>query len=126
MTTFDAHIDMPWKSGCAGASRPGARYGVSARRLGVDALGDLSFVGTQMRGRSVRLDTADRVPAFMRYSPPGPAFLCEIEALLAVTGIKSTMLGEDAVGNPFFCGEDALGELPEDQDSRPDPRLDDG
>lgn len=41
MTTFDAHIDMPWTSGCVGALRLGARYGVSTRCLGVDALGEL-------------------------------------------------------------------------------------
>ena len=73
MTTFDAHIDIPLDERLrrtVAAWR--ARHGVSARRFGTDALGDPGFVGSQMRGRSVRLDTADRVLAYMGYPPLGP------------------------------------------------------
>ena len=66
MTTLGEHVDIPlderlrrtvalWRT----------RHGVSARRFGVDALGDPGFVGTQARGRSVQLQTADRVLDWM-------------------------------------------------------------
>ena len=41
------------------------RHGVSARRFGVEVLGDPGFVFSQERGRSVRLGTADRVLVFI-------------------------------------------------------------
>ncbi len=105
MTTFDAHIDITlderlrrlgtvWR----------ARHGVSARRFGTDALGDPGFVGAQMRGRSVRLQTADRVLVYMGYPPLGPLLRGEVEAFLAVNGTKLSILGEESVGNPSFVG----------------------
>ena len=114
MTTYGAHTDMPlderlrrivalWRT----------RHGVSAGRFGTDALGDPGFVGTQMRGRSLRLDTADRAPAFMGYPPLGPVLRSEVEAFLAVTGTKASILGEEAVGNPSFVGRMRRGASPQ-------------
>ena len=60
MTTLDPHIDMNLDDQL--------RCGFAAwraRHFGMDALGDPSFVGSQMRGRSVRLRTLDRVRAWM-------------------------------------------------------------
>ncbi len=113
MTTFDAHIDLPlderlrrtvalWR----------ARNGVSARRFGTDALGDPGFVGKVARGRSLRLETADRVLAFMGHPPLGPLLKREVEAYLAVSGAKLSILGEEAVGNPSFVGRLRLGMSP--------------
>ena len=81
-----------------------ARRGMSARRFGVGALGIPGFVGLQARGRPLRVDTADRVLAFMGYPPLGPLLRAEVEAFLAVSGTKLSILGEEAVGNPSFVG----------------------
>ena len=89
-----------------------ARHGVSARRFGMEALGDPGFVGSQTRGRSVRLVTADRVLVFMGHPPLGPVFRREVEAFLAVTGNKSSVLGVEAAGNPSFVGRLRRGASP--------------
>ena len=81
-----------------------ARRGISARRFGVGALGIPGFVGLQARGRPLRVDTADRVLTFMGYPPLGPLLRAEVEAFLAVSGTKVSILGEEAVGNPSFVG----------------------
>ena len=90
-----------------------ARHGVSARRFGMDALGDPGFVGSQIRGRSVRIETADRVLTFMGEPPLGPAFRRVVEAFLAVTGTKPSVLGEEATGNPSFVGRLRRGYSPQ-------------
>ena len=41
-----------------------------------------------MRGRVPRLDTADRVLAFIGEEPAGPAFRSEIEAFIEITRTK--------------------------------------
>ncbi len=113
MTTFGAHTGIPLDERLrrtVAAWR--ARHGVSARRFGTDALGDPGFVGSQMRGRSVRLDTADRVLAFVEYPPLGPLLRGEVEAFLAVSGTKLSILGEEAVGNPSFVGRLRRGTSP--------------
>ena len=84
MMTFDTHTDMTLDDRLrrdVAAWR--ARHGVSVSRFGIDALGDLDFVASQLRGRSVRLVTADRVLAFMGYPPLGPVFRREVEAAVA-------------------------------------------
>lgn len=81
-----------------------ARCGMSARRFGVGALGIPGFVGLQARGRPLRVDTADRVLAFMGYPPLRPLLRAEVEAFLSVSGTKASILGEEAVGNPSFVG----------------------
>ena len=64
------------------------RYRISGRRFGEVALGDPGFVASLARGRSLRLDTADRLLVFMGEAPIGPAFRREVEAFLAVTRTK--------------------------------------
>ena len=114
MTTFDAHIDLPLDDRLRrSVAAWRARHGVSARRFGTDALGDPGFVGTQMRGRSLRLDTADRVLAYMGYPPLGPLLRGEVEAFLAVSGTKLSILGEEAAGNPSFVGRLRRGMSPQ-------------
>ena len=89
-----------------------ARRGMSARRFGMEALGDPNFVGRQARGRSIKLETADRVLAFMGYPPLGPLLRTEVEAFLEVSGTKASILGEEAVGNPAFVGKLQRGASP--------------
>ena len=63
-------------------------------------------------GRSLRLETADRVLAFMGRPPLGPLLRAEVEAFLAVSGTKLSILGEDAVNNPSFVGKLRRGASP--------------
>ena len=79
-----------------------ARKGMTERAFGVAALGDPDFFASLVRGRSPRLATVDRVLAFMGEAPVGPAFRAEVEAFLAVTGIKRSLFGREATGNPSF------------------------
>ena len=113
MTTPGTHSELPLEERLqrtVAAWR--MRHGVSARRFGMEALGDPGFVGSQTRGRSVRLATADRVLAFMGHPPLGPVFRREVEAFLAVTGIKGSVLGMEAAGNPSFVGRLRRGASP--------------
>ena len=82
-----------------------SRSGMSAGALGAAALRDRDFVASLRRGRNPRLRTVDSVLAVMGEPPAGPAFLGEVEAFLAVTGIKRSMLGRGATGNPSFVAE---------------------
>jgi len=50
-----------------------ARHELCPTRFGEGAASDPSFVSKLMRGRSLRLVTADRVLAFMGEAPVGPA-----------------------------------------------------
>ena len=79
-----------------------ARNGVSAGALGAAALNDRDFVPSLLGGRNPRLETVDRVLAFMGEPPAGPAFLGEVEAFLSVTGIKRSLMGSGSTGNPSF------------------------
>ena len=113
MTALDPHSDMPLDDRLRRAVAAWrVRHGMSARRFGVDALGDPDFVWAQARGRSVRLGTADRVLAFMGFPALGPFFRREVEAFLAVTGTKLSVLGEEAAGNPSFVGRLRKGASP--------------
>ena len=78
------------------------RHRISGRRFGEAALGDPGFVASLSRGRSLRLDTADRLLVFMGEAPIGPAFRREVEAFLSVTRTKAYLLGLDAAGDPSF------------------------
>ena len=82
-----------------------SRNGVSAGALGAAALRDRDFVASLRRGRNPRLGTVDRVLAVMGEPPAGPAFLGEVEAFLAVTGVKRSLLGREATGNPSFVAQ---------------------
>ena len=77
---------------------------MSARRFGTEAMGDPGFLRTLARGRSLRLRTADRALSFMGRPPLGPLLRAEVEAFLAVSGTKTSVLGGEAVGNPSFVG----------------------
>ncbi len=79
-----------------------ARRELSPTRFGQAAVGNPSFVIGSRRGRSPRLDTADRALAFMGVEPIGPMFLREVEAYLAATGMKVSVLGLEAAGDPSF------------------------
>ena len=75
---------------------------MSAWRFGKAALGDESFVASLTQGRTLRLDTADKVLAFMGEEPIGPAFRREVEAFLTVTRTKISVLGTNGALNPSF------------------------
>ena len=74
----------------------------SARRFGVEALGDPGFMASLARGRCLGLRTVDRLLAFMGHAPVGPAFRREVEAFLGATGTKAYVFGELALGDPTF------------------------
>ena len=78
------------------------RRGLSPTRFGRAAVGDPSFVLELRRGRSPRVDTADRALAFMGEAPLGPAFRLEVKAFLAVTGAKVSVFGMEAAGDTAF------------------------
>ena len=75
-------------------------------------LADPDFVFALRRGRSPRLSTVDRVLVYMGEAPAGPAFRAEVEAFLAVTGIKRSVLSVAATGNPSFVAQLCRGVSP--------------
>ena len=75
-----------------------ARTNMSAREFGVLALGGPGFVSSLESGRSMRLDTADRLLQFMDEAPIGPKFREEVEAFLSRTDMKPYKLGEEPLG----------------------------
>ena len=88
------------------------RHGMSPACFGQRALGDSRFVADLTRGRSPSLRTADKVLVFMGFAPLGQAFVDEVEAFLAITGIKSSELGYAATGNPSFVNRLRRGTSP--------------
>ena len=78
---------------------------LSGRAFGIASIGDPGLVSSLRRGRSPRVSTVDRVLGFMGDSPLGPAFLGEVEAYLSETGMKRSVLGARAVGNPSFVSQ---------------------
>ena len=101
----------PYNDGIAPSSRQAlidtieayiAREQLSCCAFGAAALGDASLLGRLGRGSDVRLDTADRVLAYMNLELIGPRFLREVKAFLKVTGIKAHFLSEQALGDPSF------------------------
>lgn len=97
-----------------------SRNGVSAGALGAAALRDQDFVPSLRGGRNPRLRRADSVPAVMGEPLAGPAFLREVEASLAVTGVKRSMLGSGATGNRSFVAQLRNGLLTHSYQSPPD------
>ena len=79
-----------------------ADTGTSARRFGVEALGDPGFMASLDRGRGLGLKTVDRLLAFMGLAPVAPAFRREVEAFLRATGTKGYVFGELALNDPSF------------------------
>ena len=90
-----------------------ARTNMSARKFGVLALGDPGFVSSLESGRSLRLDTADRVLQFMDEAPIGPKFRDEVEAFLSRTAMKPYKLGEKALGDSSFVQKLMSGASPQ-------------
>ena len=88
------------------------RHEMSPARFGQRSLGDPCFVADIAKGRSPSLKTADRVLVFMGFAPLGQAFVDEVEAFLAITGIKSSELGYAATGNPSFVNRLRRGTSP--------------
>ena len=79
------------------------RKWLSARQFGEAAVRDRGLIGRRLkRGRSVGLNTADKLLAFMGDPPFGPWFRREVEAFIAVTGTKAYWLGYHALGDPSF------------------------
>ena len=85
---------------------------LSGRAFGIASIGDPGLVSSLRRGRSPRVSTVDRVLGFMGDTPLGPAFLGEVEAHLSVTGMKRSVLGARAVGNPSFVSQLGRGVSP--------------
>ncbi len=79
-----------------------AGNGMSEGAFGAAVYRDRDFVASLRGGRCPRLGTVDLALAAMGEPPAGPAFLGEVEAFLAVTGVKRSLLGRDATGNPSF------------------------
>ena len=85
----------------------------------MEATGDPCFDGSPARGPRtgteacpLRLRTADRALAFMGRPPLEPLLRAEVEAFLAVSGTKASVLGEGALGNPAFVGRLRRGASP--------------
>ena len=79
-----------------------ARRGRSRSRFGLETAGNPSLVARIAAGRVIRLGSADRILAYMGEEPFGPAFRREVEAFIAVTRTKASLLGQEAVGDPCF------------------------
>ena len=88
------------------------RHGMTRTGFGRAALDDRSFFTRFGRGSALSLDTADRLLAFMELEPIGPAFRREVEAFLAVTGIKASEFGREVTNNPSFMNWLRRGGLP--------------
>ena len=79
-----------------------ARRGMSRSRFGLKTAGNPSLVARIAAGRVIRLGSADRILAYMGEEPFGPAFRREVEAFIAITRTKASLLGQEAVGDPCF------------------------
>ena len=78
---------------------------MSTGAFGAAVCRDRGFVASLRRGRCPRLGTVDRALAVMGEPPAGPAFRREVNAFLAVTGVKRSLLGREATGNPSFVAQ---------------------
>ena len=85
------------------------RSGWSGMQFGELALGNPGFVPGLGKGRSLSLDTADRVLCFMGEPPIGPIFRREVEAFLKVTRTKSADFGMKAAEDAAFVDKLRLG-----------------
>ena len=86
--------------------------GMAQSRLGLEATGDPTLVRRMRQGQAPRLDTADRVLAFMGRETLGDAFRREVDAFLEVTRIKPYLFGRSAAGNPSFVVDLRRGRAP--------------
>ena len=78
---------------------------MSEGAFGAAVYRDRGFVASLRGGRSPRLRTVDRALAVMGEPPAGPALRREVDAFLAVTGVKRSVLGREATGNPSFLAQ---------------------
>ncbi len=92
-------------------SFPG-RSGMSASRFGREATGDPSLVRRLRQGQVPRVDTADRVLAFMGEAPWAPVFVLEVEAFVKTTRIKEYVFSREASGNRSFLSYLRRGYMP--------------
>ena len=95
---LDARFLRAIEAWCAGSGMSEGAFGAAVYR-------DRGFVASLRGGRCPRLWTVDRALAVMGEPPACPAFLGEVEAFLAVTGVKRSLLGRDATGNPSFVAQ---------------------
>ena len=89
-----------------------ARNGTTAGAFGAAVCRDRAFVASLREGRCPRLGTVDRALAVMGEPPAAPAFIGEVQAFLAVTGTKRSLLGLKAAGNPSFVAQLLAGVSP--------------
>ena len=82
-----------------------AANGMSAGAFGAAVYRDRGFVASLRDGRCPSLRTVDRALAVMGEPAAGSAFLRVVEAFLAVTGVKRSLLGREATGNPSFVAQ---------------------
>ena len=79
------------------------RTRMSPSGFGRAALDDSMFMYERFgRGRTVRLKTADRIQVFIGEPPLRPLIEGEVEAFLAVTGLKPWVVGYHAVNSTSF------------------------
>ena len=78
---------------------------MSTGAFGAAVYRDRDFVASLRDGRRPCLRTVDRALAVMGEPPAGPAFLGEVDAFLEVTGVKRSLLGQEATGNPSFVAQ---------------------
>ena len=89
------------------------RCGMSASGFGRAVLDDSSFVSHRLRkGGRVKLDTADRIRAYIGEQTFRPVLLLEIEVFLAVSGIAGWIAGEQAVRQRAFVARLRTGASP--------------
>ena len=81
------------------------RSGLSGSQLGQLTLGNPGLVCTLGKGRSLTVETADRVLRFMDEAPIGPMFRREVEAFIGVTGTRHANLGSRAAGDSSFVAK---------------------
>ncbi len=88
------------------------RTGIPASRFGRLVTGDPTLVRRLRGGQVPRLDTADRVLAFMGEAPMTSAFMLEVKAFVEVTRIKEYVFSQQASGNPSFLAYLRRGLMP--------------
>ena len=76
--------------------------GTSARRFGVEALGDPGFMASLDRGRALGLKTVDRLLAFMGLAPWRPRSGARSRRSSAPPAPRATCFGELALNDPSF------------------------
>lgn len=82
------------------------RQGVSPSRFGRVAVGDPNLVTERLKpGKSVVLDTADRVRRFMGELEFRPLLCWELDAFMDVTQVKPWMLGQRALAQSKFVAQ---------------------